>query len=119
MTLRHGQAVLLMVLTTAMWSIAGVVSRQLQQAQSFEVTFWRSFFTVLSLVVILPLWQGRGVWRRCFPTQLLLRFRRIQQPKVSLKIFLHRSAVTERVAVRSKRFCRVLPYGWTVESFSK
>ena len=64
MPLRHGQAVLLMVLTTAMWSIAGVVSRQLQQAQSFEVTFWRSFFTVLSLVVILPLWQGRGVWRR-------------------------------------------------------
>lgn len=64
MTLRHGQAVLLMVLTTALWSIAGVVSRQLQQAQSFEVTFWRSFFTVLSLLVILPVWQGRGVWRR-------------------------------------------------------
>ncbi len=64
MTLRHGQAVWLMVLTTALWAIAGVVTRQLQQAQSFEVTFWRSFFTVLSLVVILPLWQGRGVWRR-------------------------------------------------------
>lgn len=64
MKLKHGQAVLLMVLATAFWSIAGVVTRQLQQAQSFEVTFWRSFFTVLSLVVILPLWQGRAVWRR-------------------------------------------------------
>lgn len=64
MTLRHGQALWLMVLTTAMWSIAGVITRQLEQAQTFEVTFWRSFFTVLSLLVILPLWQGIGVWRR-------------------------------------------------------
>ena len=32
----------------------------------FEVTFWRSFFTVLALLVILPLWQGAGVFRR-FP----------------------------------------------------
>ena len=53
-----------MVGVTALWSIAGVVTRQLEQARSFEVTFWRSFFTVLSLLVILPLWQGRGVWSR-------------------------------------------------------
>ena len=64
MQLRHGQAVALMVLVTAMWSIAGVVTRQLEAAHSFEVTFWRSLFTLLSLLVILPLWQGRGVWRR-------------------------------------------------------
>ena len=62
MQLRHGQAVALMVLVTAMWSIAGVVTRQLEAARSFEVTFWRSLFTLLSLLVILPLWQGRGVW---------------------------------------------------------
>lgn len=49
---------------TALWSIAGVVTRHLEQARSFEVTFWRSFFTVLSLLVILPLWQGRGVLSR-------------------------------------------------------
>jgi drug/metabolite transporter (DMT)-like permease len=64
MTLRHPQAVALMVLVTALWSIAGVVTRQLSQAQSFEVTFWRSLFTALSLVVILPLWQGASVWQR-------------------------------------------------------
>ena len=52
-----------MVLVTALWSIAGVVTRQLDAARSFEVTFWRSFFTVLSLLLILPLWQGRAVWR--------------------------------------------------------
>lgn len=53
-----------MVLVTAMWSTAGVVTRHLEAARSFEVTFWRGFFTLLSLLVILPLWQGRGVWRR-------------------------------------------------------
>jgi drug/metabolite transporter (DMT)-like permease len=63
MTLRHGQAVWLMVAVTLMWSIAGVVTRQLEQARSFEVTFWRSFFTMVSLLVILPLWQGRQVFR--------------------------------------------------------
>jgi drug/metabolite transporter (DMT)-like permease len=64
MTLRHGQAVALMVLVTLLWSTAGVVTRQLEQAQAFEITFWRSFFTLVSLLVILPLWQGWGVWRR-------------------------------------------------------
>ena len=64
MKLRHGQAVALMVLVTAMWSIAGAVTRQLEAARSFEVTFWRSLFTLLSLLFILPLWQGRGVFAR-------------------------------------------------------
>jgi drug/metabolite transporter (DMT)-like permease len=64
MRLRHAQAVALMVGVTALWSIAGVVTRHLEQARSFEVTFWRSFFTALSLLVILPLWQGRGIWSR-------------------------------------------------------
>ena len=64
MKLSHGQAVWGMVAVTAMWSIAGVVTRQLEHARSFEVTFWRSFFTVVSLLVILPLWQGRGVFRQ-------------------------------------------------------
>ncbi len=64
MKLRHGQAVALMVLCAALWSTAGVVTRHLQEARSFEVTFWRSFFTVLSLLVILPMWQGAGIFRR-------------------------------------------------------
>src|SRR3954468_12770926 len=64
MKLSHTQAVFLMVAVTLMWSIAGVVTRQLEQARSFEVTFWRSFFTVLSLLVILPLFQGRAMFAR-------------------------------------------------------
>ena len=58
----HRQAVGLMVLVTLLWSIAGVVTRHLDSARSFEVTFWRSFFTALSLVVGLLAWRGRGLW---------------------------------------------------------
>ncbi len=64
MTLTHRRAVWLMVLVTLLWSTAGMVTRHLEQARSFEVTFWRSFFTVLSLLVILPMFQGRQVFGR-------------------------------------------------------
>ncbi len=64
MKLQHGQAVALMVLCAALWSTAGVITRHLEDARSFEVTFWRSLFTVFSLLVILPLWQGMGIFRR-------------------------------------------------------
>jgi len=65
MKLTHQRAVWLMVAVTLMWSIAGVVTRQLEAARSFEVTFWRSFFTTLSLLLILPLWRGpAAVWRQ-------------------------------------------------------
>jgi drug/metabolite transporter (DMT)-like permease len=62
MRLTHGRAVWLMVAVTLMWGTAGVVTRHLEQAHSFEVTFWRSFFTMLALLVILPLWRGRAVF---------------------------------------------------------
>ncbi len=64
MKLTHRRAVWLMVAVTLMWSIAGVVTRQLEAARSFEVTFWRSFFTALTLLLILALWRGPGVWRQ-------------------------------------------------------
>lgn len=53
-----------MVVVTLLWSIAGVVTRHLEQAQKFEVTFWRSFFTMFSLLVMLPLFKGRAVFSR-------------------------------------------------------
>jgi drug/metabolite transporter (DMT)-like permease len=61
MKLTHKQAVLLMIACTMMWSIAGVVTRHLEQAKSFEVTFWRSFFTLMSLLVILPMIHGKSL----------------------------------------------------------
>lgn len=59
----HRRAVALMVLVTLLWSIAGVVTRHLEEARSFEVTFWRSAFTALALVVGLGALRGRSVWR--------------------------------------------------------
>lgn len=54
----HARAAWMMVLATLLWSTAGVVTRQLQVAQGFEVTFWRSAFTTLSLLIILPWWRA-------------------------------------------------------------
>ena len=59
----HRQAVAAMLVATMMWSIAGVVSRHLQAAQGFEVTFWRSAFNALALVIGLGVMRGRGLWR--------------------------------------------------------
>ena len=56
-SLSHAQAVFLMVAAALLWSSAGVVSRHLESAVRFEVTFWRSAFTVLSLILLLPLWR--------------------------------------------------------------
>jgi drug/metabolite transporter (DMT)-like permease len=53
-----------MLLVTLMWSIAGVVTRQLEAARAFEITFWRSGFNALALVLLLSLWRGpASVWR--------------------------------------------------------
>ncbi len=60
--LHRNHAVGFMVLTTFLWATAGVVTRHLDAARSFEVTFWRSCFTAFSLLVILPLLRGRRVF---------------------------------------------------------
>ena len=48
-----------MIVVTFMWSIAGVFTRHLEAAKSFEITFWRSFFTVVFMLGAL-LWQRRN-----------------------------------------------------------
>ncbi len=47
-----------MVAATLMWSIAGVVTRHLEATRSFELTFWRSGFNALALVVLLSWLRG-------------------------------------------------------------
>lgn len=59
----HRRAVALMVLVTLMWSIAGVVTRQLDSARSFELTFWRSLFNALALAVALSVMRGAALWQ--------------------------------------------------------
>lgn len=53
-----------MIFVTLLWSMAGVITRQLDSAASFEVTFWRSAFTAFALAVALTLMRGPGFWRR-------------------------------------------------------
>lgn len=56
------QAVLLMVLVTLLWSMAGVVTRQVEQAQGLTLTFWRSGFNAMALLVLVALMRSpRGV----------------------------------------------------------
>lgn len=60
----HQRAVLLMILTPTLWSIAGVITRYLQSAQGFEITFWRSVFCGLFVAAVLVIEQGwDGMWR--------------------------------------------------------
>ena len=59
----HRRAVALMVLCTLLWSIAGVVTRQLDAARSFEVTFWRSLFNAAALLAALLAMRGAGLWQ--------------------------------------------------------
>jgi drug/metabolite transporter (DMT)-like permease len=58
----HTKAVALMVLVTLMWSIAGVVTRHLEAARAFEITFWRSGFTVVALTIGLSAMRGAAWW---------------------------------------------------------
>ncbi len=63
----HRTAVFLMLLVTLLWSSAGAVSRHLDAARGFEVTFWRSAFNALALTLLLPMLRGRDYWRHALP----------------------------------------------------
>lgn len=47
-----------MVAVALLWSIAGVVTRQVEQAQGFELNFWRSAFNALALLLMLSWLRG-------------------------------------------------------------
>ena len=51
-----------MVLVALLWSTAGVATRHLDAARSFEVTFWRSLFAALGMFVALCLMRGWRLW---------------------------------------------------------
>jgi drug/metabolite transporter (DMT)-like permease len=62
--MNHRQAVLTMLAVTLMWSMAGVVTRQLETARAFEITFWRSSFNAVALLLLLGAWRGPApLWR--------------------------------------------------------
>ncbi len=59
----HAKAVLAMVVATLLWSMAGVVTRQLHQHKGLILVFWRSSFTGLAVLAWLAWSQGlRRAW---------------------------------------------------------
>lgn len=54
----HARAVAWMIAATLLWSIAGVVTRHLDSATSFEATAWRSVFNAAALIVVLARLRG-------------------------------------------------------------
>lgn len=54
----HQRAIVLMVIAPTLWSIAGVLTRQLDSASGFEITFWRSFFSATFVAAALVWQQG-------------------------------------------------------------
>ncbi len=58
----HARAVALMIVANVLWSTAGLVTRLLESARSWEVTFWRSFFAALSMAAILGWTRRREAW---------------------------------------------------------
>jgi drug/metabolite transporter (DMT)-like permease len=57
----HQRAIVLMICAATLWSIAGVLTRHLEAARGFEITFWRSFFSALFVAAAL-IWQ-QGIFK--------------------------------------------------------
>lgn len=55
----HRQAILLMIIAATLWSMAGVLTRHLEAARDFEVTFWRSLFAAIYVAAAM-LWQHKA-----------------------------------------------------------
>ncbi len=64
MPMTHRQAVWLTVAAALLWSVAGVVTRQLESARGFDITFWRSSFSATALALLLSGLRGPAVLRQ-------------------------------------------------------
>ncbi len=58
----HRRAIALMIAAATLWSIAGVVTRQLESAGRWEVTFWRSLFAAVFVLAALLFTGGAKTW---------------------------------------------------------
>ncbi len=58
----HRRAIALMIVAATLWSIAGVVTRHLESAGRWEVTFWRSLFAAAFVLGALVYTHGARAW---------------------------------------------------------
>ncbi len=59
---RRPVALALMLLAPVLWSMAGVLTRQIQSAGAFEMAFWRSSFAAVFVLCALRLLQDKRPW---------------------------------------------------------
>ncbi len=58
----HRRAIALMIVAPLLWSVAGVVTRQLESAGRWEVTFWRSLFAAAFVLLTLLVTHRGSTW---------------------------------------------------------
>ena len=58
----HRRAIALMIVAPVLWSTAGVVTRHIESAGRWEVTFWRSLFAAMFLLAALLFMRGARTW---------------------------------------------------------
>jgi drug/metabolite transporter (DMT)-like permease len=56
------KAILTLVACCFCWSVAGVFTRHLEAAKSFEVTFWRSLFCAITVAIIIVFVQKKSLF---------------------------------------------------------
>lgn len=61
--LSHRSAITVMAIAAIMWSVAGVLTRQLDGARGFDITFWRSVFAGLFVLGALFWQREKSVFR--------------------------------------------------------
>ena len=52
-----------MICAPVLWSMGGVLTRNIERADAFEIAFWRSSFAALFVAAALATLQGAGAWR--------------------------------------------------------
>lgn len=61
---RRPVALALMVVAPLLWSLAGVMTRQIESAGAFEMAFWRSSFAAVFVFCALLALQGSAPWAK-------------------------------------------------------
>jgi len=64
----HRLGIALMIGATTCWAMAGVLVRTLSLADAWEITFWRSFFMAIFLLVVLGIQYRGQLWSRIHAT---------------------------------------------------
>src|SRR5258708_5806140 len=60
----HRRGIALMFGATLCWATAGVLVRNMEVTDGWKITFWRSFFMTVFMLVVLAYRRGSSIWKR-------------------------------------------------------